>query len=98
MEREKLTSPQQVVNFLLDSYWWQNKPGSTTRAQVEDSGQKPPQAAPKSKIKHTYDWYIKAIQDLEFDDEYKSMCSLIKSDDDLSNKQKENLYLLMKNK
>lgn len=25
MEREKLTSPQQVVNFLLEAYWWQNK-------------------------------------------------------------------------
>jgi hypothetical protein len=44
MRREKLETPQAVVTFLIDAYWWQNK--LTVAPQLNALGQTLPYIAP----------------------------------------------------
>lgn len=96
MEREKLTSPQQVVNFLLDAYWWKNKVNTGQSEELAPTNTETVTGAPKSKIKRSYDWYVSAITDLQFEAEYRNMSDLIRADEALTTKQKETLLLAMK--
>ena len=34
LEREKITSPQKALNFLLDKYWWENREPITVEPKI----------------------------------------------------------------
>jgi hypothetical protein len=54
--------------------------------------------AKKSLLVRGYQWYVKQIQELMFEDEYMTMDEMIQSDENLTTAEREKLLLGMKNR
>ncbi len=76
MEREKLSSPQQAVNFLIDAYWWQNK----TTQQAHLNMEAPPPQEPKFNL---YDAYNEEIIKTTYSGDLQKLMKEIESNGDL---------------
>lgn len=66
-------------------------------ANVPEVAVTAPNVPKKSHIVRGIQWYVRQIQDLQFEDEYKTMHEMILSDEYLTKKEKESLILSFTN-
>lgn len=90
MDREKLESPQQVVNFFLDSYWWQHK---------LNTGQIPSQVRMSPVVQNTpvippYDAYKLDLAEAASIDAIKKIAKAAEKDSELTGWQKNQIETL----
>jgi hypothetical protein len=86
-EREKLTTHQKVVDFLLDAYWWQNRLGKVEvkhEQPIKKEAPEPPKISP-------YEAYLTEIKDAGSPAEIQKIVSVSSKDFELSQKQRETI-------
>ena len=91
--KEKLKSPQKVVDFLIDTYWWQNR--LIAAPQLQALGQNIQYVNPQPQ-KTGYEAYEHDLQLAGSIDELQSVGMRIERDGQLTAKQKETLHHLGK--
>ena len=94
--REKLTSNQQVVDLLMNRYWWENKMPHVTAKEAPPLTLKiesVPIAAPEQKrsviAPKSFTQYQSEKRELECQEDYEKWLAAVKSDPYLSTKQKD---------
>lgn len=98
MEREKINSPQKVVNFLLQDYWIRNKLlpeiGGDHKQYIQQNPNYQPPIIPKP-LQKTFQDYMNEISKCEYEPEFKKLWTEIQSSETLSDRQKQTLKLNM---
>lgn len=87
--REKLQTPQKVVDFLMDSYYWQNK--LIVAPQLQTLGQTLPYVAPVVP-KSPFEQYEKELKEAGSIDELQTIGVRIERDKKLTPKEVESLH------
>jgi hypothetical protein len=90
-KREKLTSSQQVIDFLMNDYWWKWKVPIPTHKEAQPIHLKEDNATTSFepiKTGKSFGEYMKDKKELESEDDYIKFCEKIDADPYLSEKQK----------
>lgn len=99
MTKEKLKSNQQLVDFLLNKYWWEHKvpvptykesPPIHLKEDPRNGSQEQRQLAKQPIVERTVAQWVLWKQEIEHPDEYKKYISALMASN-LSSKQKEQL-------
>lgn len=85
-EKEKLNSAQKVVDFLLDSFWWQNRLAKQEPGEVKKEAAKPPPEPEKVSSQAAYLAEIKSANSIA---EIKQIVATSAKDSDMATWQKE---------
>lgn len=99
--REGLETPQQVVTFLVDKYWWESH-GTTKNisTNVTHGNYEVQKEVPKFEIKlpqKTFKHYMSIINDLLYEQEFKDFVLEVQTDTNLTNKERETILLALRN-
>ena len=95
LSREKLTTNQQVIDFLMNKYWWDNKipvvthkeaPPLSLKAETIPTNHKSVEVATRKP--KTVDQYIHAKREIELKEDYDKWFQELQSDPFLTDRQK----------
>ena len=96
-EAEKLETKQQVVDFLMDNYWWRNVVPVTNKS-VSQPVSKNDSIRQPAVVLSTYETYLSEISESQSIQSIELTIAAIKAEKSLTLPEKTNLYNFAKQK